>query len=185
MIVRNETAQQNQEKIVIYTRNTSCTQPEGYRIHRDVQVLKDKCERAGYQVSSVYWEPSSESQENRRNVLKQMLKDADEGMFGVVLVWDVFTLSPDGEELQQIERELARCGVELCSVMEPFDTSTGEGLRVFEYMCKLLQTRHLRLAAMQGIPLSLVARWLIEDEDENKKGGELDAELCETARRPA
>jgi DNA invertase Pin-like site-specific DNA recombinase len=183
MISRDGTAQQNQDKIVIYTRNTSWTQPEGYRIHRDVQVLKDKCERVGYQVSRVYWEPSLESHEKRRKVLQQMLKDAAEGLFRVVLVWDVFTLSPDGEELQKIERELARYGVEICSVTEPFDTSTGEGLRVFEHMCKLLNTRHLRLAAMQGIPLSLVAGWLIEDE--TKKGGELDAELCETARRPA
>lgn len=183
MISRDETAQQNQDKIVIYTRNTSWNQPEGYRIHRDVQVLKDKCERVGYQVSRVYWEPSSESHEKRRKVLQQMLKDAAEGLFGVVLVWDVFTITPDGKELKQIERELARYGVEICSVTEPFDTSTEEGLRVFEYMCKLLNTRHLRLAAMQGIPLSLVAGWLIEDE--NKKGGERDAELCATARRPA
>ncbi|RTR25942.1 recombinase family protein [Robertmurraya yapensis] len=183
MISRDEIAQQNQDKIVIYTRNTSWTQPEGYRIHRDVQVLKEKCERVGYQVSRVYMEPSSESHEKRREVLKQMLKDAAEGLFGVVVVWDVYTLSPDGEELQQIESELARYGVEICSVLEPFDTSTEEGVRVFEYICKLLNTRHLRLAAMQEIPLSQVARWLIEDE--NKKGGELDAELCETARRPA
>ncbi|MCA0151355.1 recombinase family protein [Rossellomorea vietnamensis] len=179
MISRDETVQQNQHKMVIYTRNTSWTQPEGYRIHRNVQVLKDKCERVGYQVSRVYWEPSSETHEKRSNVLKQMLKDAAEGLFGVVAVWDVFMLSPDGEELQQVERELARYGVEICSVTEPFDTSTEEGLRVFEYMCKLLNTRHLRLAAMQGIPLSQIARWLIEDE--NKKGGEHDAELCETA----
>lgn len=183
MISRDETAQKNQDKIVIYTRNTAWTQPEGYRIHRDVQVLKEKCERAGYQVSRVYWEPSSESQGKRRDVLKRMLEDAAEGLFGVVLVWDVFTLSPDGEELQQIERELARYGVEICSVTEPFDTSTGEGLRVFEYMCKLLNTRHLRLAAMQGVPLSLVARWLIEDK--KKKGGEFDAELSEATTRPA
>lgn len=183
MISRDETAQQNQDKIVIYTRNTSWTQPEGYRIHRDVQVLKEKCERAGFEVSRVYSESSTEPQGKRRNVLKQMLKDAAEGLFGVVLVLDVFTLSPEGEELQQIEKELARYGVEICSIMETFDTSTEEGFRVFEYMCKLLNTRHLRLAAMQGIPLSLVARWLIEDE--NKKGGERDAELCETTRRPA
>ncbi|OZS79502.1 resolvase [Tetzosporium hominis] len=183
MISRDGTVQQNQDKIVIYTRNTSWTQPEGYRIHRDVQVLKDKCERVGYQVSRVYWEPSLESHEKRRKVLQQMLKDAAEGLFGVVAVWDVFTLTPDGKELQQIERELARYGVEIFSVMEPFDTSTGEGLRVFENMCKLLNTRHLRLAAMQGIPLSLVARWLIEDE--NKKGGEFDAELSEATTRPA
>ncbi|OXS60817.1 resolvase-like protein [Bacillus sp. V-88] len=183
MISRTETAQQNQDKVVIYTKNTSWTQPEGYRIHRDVQILKDKYERVGYQVSRVYREPSSESHEKRRSVLKQMLRDAAEGLFGAVVVWDVFTFSPDGEELQQIERELARYGVEICSVTEPFDTSTEEGLRVFEYMCKLLNTRHLRLAAMQGIPLSQVARWLIEDE--NKKGGEDDAALCETARRSA
>ncbi|OAS83103.1 recombinase family protein [Metabacillus litoralis] len=183
MINRDENVQQNLSKLVIYTRNTSWTQPEGYRLNRSVQVLKGKCERAGYQVSRVYSEPSSISSNKVRPVLKQMLEDAAKGMFGVVAVWDVFSLTPDGEELQRIERELAKYGVKICSVMEPFDTSTEEGLRVFEYICKLLNTSHLRLAAMQGIPLSQVARWLIEDE--NKKGDENDAKPCETAKRPA
>jgi DNA invertase Pin-like site-specific DNA recombinase len=182
MINKDENVQQNQSKLVIYTRNTSWTQPEGYRLNRSVQVLKEKCERAGYQVSRVYSEPSSISPNKVRPVLKQMLRDAANGLFGVVLVWDVFTLTPDGEELQQIERELARHDIEICSLKEHINTSTVEGLREFEYMCKLLNTRHLKLAAMQGIPLSQVARWLIEDE--KMKGSENFAELCETARRP-
>lgn len=172
MTSRNEPIQQNKDKIVIYTRNTSWTKPEGYWLNKSVQVIKEKCERAGFKVSRVYSEPSAESHKKRRNVLKQMLKDAAEGLFGLVIVWDEVTLSPDGEELQQIERELARYDVEICSVTESLYTSTEEGLRVLEYMCKLLNTRHLRLAAMQGIPLSQVARWLIVDE--MKEGGEHD-----------
>ncbi|MGM2457246.1 recombinase family protein [Bacillus cereus group sp. BceL015] len=183
MITKYEIVQQNKGNLVIYTRNTSWTQPEGYRVHRNNQVLKDKCERAGYQVIRVYSEPSSESPYKVRPVLKQMLKDAASGLFGVVVVWDLFTLSPDGEELQQIERELAEYDVELCSATEYFDTSTEEGVKVFEYMCKLLNTKHLSLSALQGIPLSQVARWLIEDD--NKKGGENDAKPCATAKRPA
>ncbi|MGD6960060.1 recombinase family protein [Rossellomorea aquimaris] len=183
MIKNYEIVQRNQDKLVIYTRNTSLEQPEGYRVHRNVQVLKDKCERVGYEVSRAYWEPSSTSSNKVRPVLKQMLKDAASGLFGVIVVWDVFTLSPDGEELQQIERELAVYGVELCSATEYFDVSTVEGMKVFEYMCKLLNTKHLSLSAMQGIPLSQVARWLIEDK--NKKGGDNDAKPCATAKRPA
>ncbi|MCE4049908.1 recombinase family protein [Bacillus sp. Au-Bac7] len=179
MINRDEKQKQNQDNLAIYTRNTSWTQPEGYRVYRNIQVLKDKCKRAGYQVNRVYSEPSSKYSNKVRPVLKQMLKNAADGLFKVVVVWDVFTLTPDGEELQRIERELARYGVKICSLKEHIDTSTAEGLRVFEYMCKLLNTRHLRLAAMQGIPLSQVASWLIEDEN----GGERYAELCETAQR--
>lgn len=183
MITKYEIVQQNKGNLVIYTRNTSWTQPEGYRVHRNIQILKDKCEREGYQISRVYSESSSESPYKVRPVLKQMLKDAASGLFGVVVVWDVFTLSPDGEELQQIERELAEYGVEICSATEYFDTSTEEGVKVFKYMCKLLNTKHLSLSAMQGIPLSQVASWLIEEEI--KKGGENDAKPSATAKRPA
>ncbi|WP_117161421.1 recombinase family protein [Paraliobacillus sp. X-1268] len=171
MINRDKNTQQNQNKLVIFTRNTSSTQPMGYRVHRNVQVLIEKCERAGYQVNKVYSEPSLKSPNKVRPVLKQMLKDAANGYFGVVVVWDVFTLASDGDELQQIERELARYDVEICSLKEHIDTSTEEGLRVFEYMSKLLNTRHLELAAMQGIPLSQVATWLMEEE--NMKEGEI------------
>ncbi|MEW4221070.1 recombinase family protein [Rossellomorea marisflavi] len=183
MKINLDTTQNNHNKVAVYTRNTSMTQPYEYHIHRDVQTVIAKCERAGLEVNRVYREPSSLITGKERSELKKMLIDASEGHFGSVVVSDVFTLSPDGEELLEIERELARYDVELFSLKEYFDTSTEEGLREFKCMCKLLNTKHLRLAAMQGVPLSLVARWLIEDE--NKKGGERDAELSEAKNRPA
>ena len=96
----------NQQKIVIYTRNTACEQPVGHRLHRDIQVLRNKYERAGYEISKVYCEPSSLSDNKERPVLKQLLGDAAKGLFWVVLVWDVFSLTSDGEELQLIEASL-------------------------------------------------------------------------------
>lgn len=182
MISRAETIPQNHKKIAIYTRNTSWTQPKGYRIHRDIQVLKNKCERAGLRINKTYFDPSSTSDSHRSYVLVEMLKDAFCGCFNTLVIWDVFTLHHDGEVLQKIERTLAEYGVEICSLREHIDTSTDEGLKVFECMCKLFDTEHFTLSAMQGIPLSQVARWLIEDE--KKKGGERNGELCETARRP-
>ncbi|MDW4528783.1 recombinase family protein [Rossellomorea marisflavi] len=164
----NGNTQNNHKKVAVYTRNTSMTQPYEYHIHRDVQTIIAKCERAGLEVSRVYREPSSLITDKERSELKKMLVDASEGHFGSVVVSDVFTLSPDGEELLKIERELAGYDVELFSLKEYIDTSTEEGLRVFKCMCKLLNTKHLRLAAMQDIPLSQVAYWHITAE--NKKG---------------
>lgn len=172
----------NRQKIVIYTRNTAWEQPIGHRLHRNVQVLRDKYERTGYEISKIYCEPSSTSDEKRRPALQQLLEDATKGLFWVVLVWDVFTLTSDGEELQLIERELARHDVEICSATEAFDTSTEEGRGVFEYMCQLLQYEHL--ATKQDISLSALAR-LITTKGERMKGDELDAEQCSESVRPA
>lgn len=120
--------------------------------------------------------------EKRRPALQQLLKDAAKGLFWVVLVWDVFTLTSDGEELKLIESELARHGVELCSATEPFDTSTEEGRKVFEYMCHLLQHEHL--ATKQDISLSAFAR-LVMPKSTCMEGDELDAKPCCESIRPA
>lgn len=166
----------NQPKIAIYTRNTVFEQPVEYRLHQDVHVLRDKYKKEGYEISKIYCEPSSTSDKKKRPALQKLLEDAANGLFDVVLVWDIFTLSSNGEELQLIERELARHDVELCSATEAFDLTTEEGRKVFEYMCKLLDTNHLSLSALQGIPLSQVARWFLEDE--SMKGGSEYANLC-------
>lgn len=174
--------QKNQQKIVIYIRNTAWEQPEGHRLYRNVQVLKDKYEQAGYKISKIYYEPSTLSDKNERPALQQLLKDAAKGLFWVVLVWDVFTLTSDGEELQLIERELARHDVELCSATESFDTSTEEGKKVFEYMCHLI--RHEHLATKQDISLSALAR-LIITKGASVRGGDDNARLCEKSSRPS
>ncbi len=162
----------NQQKIVIYTRNTSWEQPIGYRLHRNIQVLRGNYERAGYEISKIYYESSSISGEKRRAALQQLLDDAEKGLFRVVLVWDVFTLTSNGEELQLIERELARHDVELCSATEAFDIFTEEGREVFDYMCHLLQYEHL--TTKQDISLSSLAR-LIITRGQSMKGDELNA----------
>ena len=154
---QNETI--NQNKVVIYTRNTSWEQPIGRRLYRNIQVLKDKYERADYEISKVYFEPSSISNKKMRPVLRELLEDAANVYFGVVLVWDVFSLTSNGEELLHIEKELHGYNVELCSATEDFDTSTKEGEKVFEYMCHLHQFEHL--ATKIDITSSSLARLII------------------------
>ncbi|WP_181347384.1 recombinase family protein [Thalassobacillus sp. CUG 92003] len=168
----NEIAQQNLPNIVIYSRDSSKSHPlKQKRQKQSVQELKAMYEQAGYSISNIYLEPFLTSYEKERPVLQQMIKDAASGLFHVVLVWDVFTLASNGEQLQQIERELTSYGVEICSSTEEFDTSTHKGKKVFECMCKLLNTDHLYFSALQSIPLSQVARWFLEDDSKKNVGG--------------
>ncbi|WBX81516.1 recombinase family protein [Virgibacillus salarius] len=182
--MKNKTnnVQQNQYKLVIYTRNTSWEQPIGRRLHRNIQILKDKYERLGYKISKVYSEPSPNFNKKERPVLRQLLKDAASGLFEVVLVWDVFTLTDNGAELQQIERELTSYDVELCSATEQFDTSTSEGQLHFQQMMSLLEYEHL--ACKRDISLSSLAR-LIMTKGECMKGVEWNAESSLESNRTA
>lgn len=166
---KNKAVQKNPDKVVIYTRNTLKDLPEEYEVRQNTRLLKEQCEKAEYEVSKIYYERSSLDSNNFKPVLRQMLKDAASSSWGTVVVRDVLTLSRDGAEIQRIERELAECGVQLMSEYEPFDTSTELGLRVFECMCKLINTDTRRIAAIQDIPMSLVAGWEIQGEDEGRE----------------
>ncbi|MFD1031722.1 recombinase family protein [Metaplanococcus flavidus] len=173
---KNKVVQRNQPRLVVYTRHTSQNQLAGYQVNRSIQKLKDECQLAGYNVTNVYLEESRQPSYRARPVLKQMLKDAFNGSFEVVMIADAFTLSSDGEERQQLEIELAGYNIVLYSESDYIADSPEEGMRLFEYMRKLINTKHLRLAALQGISLSQVARWMIEDDC---KGGETIVKPCE------
>lgn len=173
----------NQRKIAIYIRNTTLEQQEEHRLYHNHRLLRDKYDWEGCEISNLYIEESTSSDMKECLVLQQLLEDAEKGLFDVVLSWDCISLTSDIEEIQLIERELDRYGVDLCFATEEFDTSTEEGRAVIEYMCKLLNTKHLVLSAMRDIPLSQVARWFIEDEA--KEEGEYDAKSSRGTARPA
>ncbi|MGX9806128.1 hypothetical protein ACV3PA_02715 [Exiguobacterium acetylicum] len=86
-------------------------------------------------------------------------------------------------ELSRLERELIKDDVELFSEFENVDISTLEGRKVFECMCQLINTKHVRLAAIQEIPLSQVAKWQIEDG--SCSGGEMHVESSSTVEPSA
>jgi DNA invertase Pin-like site-specific DNA recombinase len=172
----NYTQQVKKEKvkIVIYTRNTINEQKMGHRQYRDIQVLKEKYKRLGYEVSRIYTDAGCHGNTiGGRPVLQKLLNDAPGGLFDVVLVWDVYSLTPNGEDLLSIEELLNQYDVELCSATEPFDTSTEEGKKHFYYMSMLLEDESL--ACKEDISLSAFA-WLVITRGASLKGGELVAQ---------
>jgi len=173
----------DQLNIVIYTRNTSIEQPEGHRLYRDVQILKEKYKKMGYKIQKIYSDLGcyGSGMENRLS-LQQLLKDVTIGIIDVVLVWDLFSLTPKGLDLLKIEQYLEQHDVELCSATEPFDTSTPEGKLHFKMMATLLEYEHL--TCKWDISLSSMAR-LSMTKGECMKGSESNAELCNETKRPA
>ena len=161
-------------KIAIYTRNVSSELINGgHRLHHDIQVLKKKYERAGYEIVKVYSDSAFHgSTLLGRPALQQLLKDAEEGYFNVVLVWEVFYLAAKGEDLLFIERKLRDHDIELCSATEMFETDTAIGLEHFRMIASLI--KHEYLTCKQDIPLSSLAR-LIMTKGQSMKGGEISA----------
>ncbi|NEY18569.1 recombinase family protein [Bacillus ginsengihumi] len=174
---------QKEVRIVIYTRNTAIEQPEGHRLYRDIQVLKEKYERMGYEIQQVYSDVGCHGNAiEGRLSLKQLLTDVSLGLIDVVLVWDLFSLTPKMTNLLTIKQYLDQHDVELCSATEPFDTSTPEGRLHFQWMAALLEHEHL--SCKRDISLSSFAR-LIMTRGERMKGGESNAESCSEFVRTA
>jgi DNA invertase Pin-like site-specific DNA recombinase len=165
---------QKEVRIAIYTRNTAIEQPEGHRLYRDIQVLKEKYERMGYDIQQVYSDAGCHGNAiEGRLSLKQLLTDVSLGLIDVVLVWDLFSLTPKTKDLLYIKEYLDQHNVELCSATEPFDTSTPEGESHFQRMTILLEDEHL--ACKRDISLSAFAR-LIMTKGASMKVGESSAE---------
>ncbi|SDM42809.1 recombinase family protein [Sediminibacillus halophilus] len=158
-------------KIAIYTRNVSSELVEGgHRLHHDIQILKERYGRAGYDITRIYSDSSCYGNTvSGRPALQQLLQDAKKGYFNVVLVWEVFYLAAKGEDLLFIERKLRDHDIELCSVTEIFETDTVMGLEHFRIMASLLE--HEYLTCKRDIPLSSLAR-LIMTNGQSMKGGE-------------
>ncbi|AOY05580.1 hypothetical protein BKN48_09590 [Bacillus subtilis] len=175
--------QSQEPKIAIYTRNTSIEQPVGHRLHRDIHVLKDRCERNGYKIQRIYSDGDCSGKDliGRLSLIELMLNVAS-GKIDMVIVWDLFSLSSSAEDILTIKTFFDFYNVELLSATEQFDTSTSEGELHFQQMMSLLEYEHL--ACKQDISLSSLAH-LIITEGESMKGGEWNAGSSHESNRTA
>lgn len=85
------------KKVAIYARVSTTEQAEeGYSIDEQLRLLHEWCERQGYVVYKEYADRGISGKNiNGRPALKQLINDAKQKEFDIVLVWKMNRLARD------------------------------------------------------------------------------------------
>jgi site-specific DNA recombinase len=127
----------NSRRAVGYFRVSSEEQVEGYSISAQERAYRQYCEAHGYTSVSEYRDEGKSARTDnikRRPGFAQMLQDAQEGMFDVIVVHKMDRFSRSLRVAVQAFEQLGKSNVGLASVSEPnLDYSTPQG-KLFMHM---------------------------------------------------
>lgn len=118
--------------VAIYIRVSTREQAEeGYSLDAQERLLNDFCKAKKYNVYKIYSDEgiSAKDIEHRPGML-QLLADASEKKFDVILVWKLTRFSRNMANLMTACEKLDKLGIGLVSYSEAFDSSTPAGRMV-------------------------------------------------------
>lgn len=128
-------------RAVLYARVSTEEQArEGYSIAAQNAELKRHAEQQGYRLVETYVDEgvSGKSIEGRPR-MKQLLKDARDHKFDVVMVYKIDRLARKLSDSLDISETLEKNNVKLVSLKENFDTRTPSGRTLFQMMCSFAE----------------------------------------------
>lgn len=104
---------------------------EGYSLDAQQRLLVDFCKAKKYNIYKIYADEgiSAKNLKNRPGMM-QLLADAKEKKFNIILVWKLTRFARNLSNLTTSCEELDRYGVDLVSYSESFDSSTPAGRMV-------------------------------------------------------
>jgi len=134
-------------KIAMYTRvSTEDQAKEGYSLEVQREYLESFAKREGYEIFKVYCDDGISAYSTRREALQQLLKDAKDKKFELVLVYKIDRFSRNLKDLLNLVDELSTCGIAFKSATEPFDTSTSAGMLMFQQLGSFAEFERNRIA---------------------------------------
>ena len=134
-------------KVALYIRvSTEDQAKEGYSLEVQREYLEDFAHREGYEIFKVYSDDGISAYSTRREALQQLLKDAKQKKFDLVLVYKIDRFSRNLKDLLNLVDELSVCGVAFKSATEPFDTSTSAGKLMFQQLGSFAEFERNRIA---------------------------------------
>jgi site-specific DNA recombinase len=134
-------------EVAIYIRvSTEDQAKEGYSLHVQREYLESFAMRDGYEIFKVYSDDGVSAYSTRRPALQQLLADAKEKRFELVLVHKIDRFSRNLKDLLMLVDELSSYGVAFKSAAEPFDTSTSAGKLMFQQLGSFAEFERNRIA---------------------------------------
>ncbi len=134
-------------KIAIYIRvSTEDQAKEGYSLEVQREYLESFASREGYEIFKVYCDEGISAYSTRRGALQQLLKDAKDKKFELVLVYKIDRFSRNLKDLLNLIDELSSYCVGFKSATEPFDSTTSAGKLMFQQLGSFAEFERNRIS---------------------------------------
>lgn len=141
-------------RVFIYIRVSTLEQArEGYSIHVQEERLRAYAKARGYTIVKVYTDPGYSGANLNRPALQEMVKQIEQGVADLVLVYKLDRLSRSQRDtLHLIEEVFLKNEVDFVSMNESFDTSTPFGRAMIGILSVFaqLEREQIRERSMMG-----------------------------------
>ncbi|MGG7179259.1 recombinase family protein [Clostridium paraputrificum] len=157
-LAHNVIMEKRKKRIAIYCRVSTIEQAEeGYSIAEQERLLTEWCSKMDYIVTKCYSDRGISGKAiNNRPQLKELLKDADEKKFDMVLVWKINRISRKLTHVLEIAETLEMNNIAFKSYSEEFDNSTPAGKMQFQMMALVGEFERGTIA--QNVKMGCIAR---------------------------
>ena len=133
-------------KTAIYIRvSTEDQAKEGYSLEVQREHLESFASREGYQVFKIYNDDGYSGYNTERPALKELVEDAKNKCFDLVLVYKLDRFSRNLKDLLNLVDNLSSFGINFKSATEPFDTTTSAGKLMFQQLGSFAEFERNRL----------------------------------------
>lgn len=111
-------------KAALYIRvSTEDQAREGFSIPAQVSQLTDYCKKNDIEIHDIYIDEGISGQKENRPQFQRIIKDAEKGLFNIILVHKFDRFARKVELSQKIKNHLKKCNVTLISITEPLEDS--------------------------------------------------------------
>lgn len=146
------------KRVAIYARVSTVEQAEeGYSIDEQVKLLREWCDRNGYIIHQEYVDRGISGRNiSGRPAIQQLLYDASQKEFDIVLVWKMNRLSRKSVDLLTIVDQLQKRNIAFRSYTEQYETETPSGVLQFQMMAAIAEFERANIS--DNVKMGMIAR---------------------------
>ncbi|HDR7314293.1 recombinase family protein [Heyndrickxia sporothermodurans] len=147
-----------QKRAALYARVSTVEQAEeGYSIDEQINLLREWCKREGYTIYNEYVDRGISGKNIKgRPAIQQLLHDANQKAFDIVLVWKMNRLSRKSSDLLSIVDRLQNKNIGFRSYTERYETETASGRLQFQMMAAIAEFERANIA--ENVKMGMLAR---------------------------
>lgn len=143
--------------VAIYTRVSSTEQLNGYSIEEQERAVLAYCHEHGFNVYKCYSDRGISGKDIKgRGALQELLKDARDKKFTMVLSWKLSRISRSLKDVLEIIDTFEKYGIQYRSITESFETCSASGRMTMQLLGAVAE--HERNTIAENVRLGMCAR---------------------------